>query len=227
MLALTNHSLHSAFRTLPSRMQSSYIAMSVSRSEASRCCRLCCTLLGPMTYRLFNRIGSVSPLCTLLCQYNETSLPYMCPQPDIEKKKNLLCQHCHTELNALSKRELELMRNKELRRKRGRQIFTSLEWKDAEEARILIHYWVHPWGRALHHRESVLQLPLIAQQGLHLLECSLSLLHQQRMQPVFQGRKEASWLPNFPPSCLSVERNVAFKCHPMTWTWRLDNPLII
>ena len=46
MLAVTNHSLHSAFRTPPSRMQSSYIVMSVSRSEASRCCRLfCCTLL--------------------------------------------------------------------------------------------------------------------------------------------------------------------------------------
>ena len=60
-----------------------------------------------MTYRLFNRTGSVSPLGALLCQYSETSL-------DIEKEKNnLLCQHCYRELNALSKRELELIRNKE------------------------------------------------------------------------------------------------------------------
>ena len=41
-----------------------------------------------------------------LCQYSETSL-------DIEEKNHLLCQPCYRELTALSKCELEQIRNKE------------------------------------------------------------------------------------------------------------------
>ena len=48
---------------------------------AAQFCRLCCTLLSPKTYWLFNRTESVSPLGALLWQYSRTSL-------DIEKEKN-------------------------------------------------------------------------------------------------------------------------------------------
>ena len=43
--------------------------------------QVCCAILGPKTYHLFNKAESLSPLGVLLCQYSEALL-------EIEKEKS-------------------------------------------------------------------------------------------------------------------------------------------
>ena len=76
---------------------------------------------------MFNRTRSVSPLGALLSQ-SKTSI-------DIEKKNHLLYQHCYRELNALSKRELELIRSKELKKKmrKANIYFTRMKKRESKD----------------------------------------------------------------------------------------------